>query len=96
MPNTDISTFDCMTVSNRKIPIGNCISHRFSCGSFRGPAATAMKGGFRLRVLPGANRSAGGNRARGRQSRTIKNPVDSVDSVDAFAARVDAHCLDVW
>ena len=26
---------------------------------FRGSAATAMKGGSRLRVLPGANRSAG-------------------------------------
>jgi hypothetical protein len=27
---------------------------------FRGSAATAMKGGSRLRVLPGASRSAGG------------------------------------
>ena len=35
---------------------------------FRGSVATAMKGGSRLRVLPGANRSAGGNRPRGHQS----------------------------
>jgi hypothetical protein len=43
------------------------------------------------RVLPLLKCIAGGSRARGRQSHTIKNPVDSVDSVDAFAARVDAH-----
>jgi hypothetical protein len=40
------------------------------------------------RVLPLPKCIAGGSRARGRQSHTIKNPVDSVD---AFAARVDAH-----
>jgi hypothetical protein len=40
------------------------------------------------RVLPLLKCIAGGSRARGRQSHTIKNPVDSVD---AFAARVDAH-----
>ena len=40
------------------------------------------------RVLPLLKCIAGGRRARGRQSHTIKNPVDSVD---AFAARVDAH-----
>ena len=34
---------------------------------------------------------AGGNRARGRQPRRIKN---QVDSVDAFAARVDEHRAD--
>jgi hypothetical protein len=43
------------------------------------------------RVLLPLKSIAGGNRARGRQSHTIKNPVDSVDSVDAFAARADTH-----
>jgi hypothetical protein len=35
---------------------------------FRGSATTAMKGGSRLRVLPGANCSAGGNRPRDHKS----------------------------
>jgi hypothetical protein len=40
------------------------------------------------RVLLPLKSIAGDNRARGRQSHTIKNPVDSVD---AFAARADTH-----
>ena len=43
---------------------------------FRGSAATAMKGGPRLRVLPGANRSAGGNRPRGHQSLAMEISLD--------------------